>query len=152
MAVFEAVLRIPCAPQQLFDFLLRPANVARISDPRLGLSFTDAPEVVTLGSRIVFQVQGFGVVQTIEHKIVELDEPQLIVEEQVKGPMKAWRHEHVLESISGGTKMIDRVIFEPPGGLLGFLVKESKILESLEDGFIHREEELQRLAARGELG
>jgi ligand-binding SRPBCC domain-containing protein len=152
MAVFEAALDLPCLPQRLFDFLLRPANVARISDPRLGLTFTDAPEVVALGSRIVFQVQGFGVVQTIEHKIVELDDPWLIVEEQVKGPMKAWRHEHVLESIDVGTRMIDRVIFEPPGGMLGFLVKESKILESLEDGFIHREEELQRLAARGGLG
>src|SRR5262249_1459213 len=111
MAVFEAELQLPCEPRQLFDFLLKPANVARISGPRLGLSFADAPEVVVLGSRIVFQVQGFGVVQTIEHQIVELDDPRLIVEEQIKGPMKSWRHEHVLESAGGGTKMIDRVIF-----------------------------------------
>lgn len=152
MAVFEVDFVIPCPQQRLFDFLLRPANVARISDPRLGLSFTDAPEVVSMGSRIVFKVQGFGVVQTLEHQIVELDDPRLIVEEQIKGPMKAWRHEHLLEPEGNETRVVERVIFEPPGGMLGFLVKESTILESLEDGFIHREEELRRIVGRGELG
>jgi len=151
MAVFEDEVWLPCSPDQLFEFLLKPANVARISDPRLGLAFVNAPDVVGEGDVIVFKVQGFGVVQTIEHRIERLDRPALIVETQVKGPMKSWRHEHMLESSKDGTRMMDRVTFQPPGGVLGFLVRESTILESLEDGFQHRSDELKRLVSAGGL-
>lgn len=149
MALFENELWLPCATEALFEFLLRPANVQRISDPRLGLVFEKAPEIVSTGSRIAFKVQAYGVVQKLEHEVIAVDRPTLIVEEQIKGPMKAWRHEHHLEPKDGGVRMIDRVKFEPPGGMLGFLVKESTILDSLEDGFIHREQELRRLIASG---
>ena len=151
MPQFENELWLPCGVDALFDFLLRPANVQRISDPRLGLVFETAPEIVGSGSRIAFKVQAYGVVQKLEHEVVIVERPRLIVEEQVKGPMKAWRHEHHLESKDDGVRMIDRVIFEPPGGMLGFLVKESTILDSLEDGFIHREQELRRMVQTGEI-
>jgi ligand-binding SRPBCC domain-containing protein len=151
MAVFEEDLWLPCPPEQLFAFLLRPANVSKISDPRLGLSFVNPPEVLSAGNVIIFQVQGFGVVQTLEHRITEVERPRLIVEEQIKGPMRSWRHEHHFEPENDGTRMMDRVIFEPPGGVLGFLVKESTILDSLEDGFQHRSDVLRRLAELGEL-
>jgi len=151
MALFEAEVVLPCSLEGLFEFLLRPANVEKISDPRLGLTFVDPPEVVTVGSRIVFKVQGYGVVQTIEHQITEVVAPRLIVEEQVKGPMRSWRHEHHLEPQMQGTRMFDQIRFEPPGGVLGFLVKESAILDGLEDGFEHRKEELLRLARAGEI-
>jgi ligand-binding SRPBCC domain-containing protein len=151
MAQFESELWLPCGAESLFAFLLRPANVQRISDPRLGLMFETAPDVVVTGSRIAFKVQAYGVVQRLEHEVVTVEHPRLIIEEQIKGPMKAWRHEHHLESKNDGVRMIDRVIFEPPGGMLGFLVKESTILDSLEDGFIHREQELRRLIGTGEI-
>jgi ligand-binding SRPBCC domain-containing protein len=151
MAQFENETWLPCRVESLFDFLLRPANVQRISDPRLGLIFEKAPEVVATGSRIAFKVQAYGVVQKLEHEVIVVEHPRLIVEEQVKGPMKAWRHEHHLEAGEQGVRMIDRVLFEPPGGMLGFLVKESNIIEGLEDGFEHRAQELRRLIERGEI-
>jgi len=151
MPQFENELWLPCGIESLFEFLLRPTNVQRISDPRLGVVFEHAPELVESGSRIAFKVQAYGVVQKIEHEITAVERPRLIVEEQIKGPMKAWRHEHHLESHDGGVRMTDRVIFEPPGGMLGFLVKESTILDGLEDGFIHREQELRRLVQLGEI-
>ncbi len=151
MPQFESDIWLPCPTESLFEFLLRPANVQRISDPRLGLVFEQAPEVVTTGSRISFKVQAYGVVQKLEHEILSVERPRLIVEEQVKGPMKAWRHEHHLETSRDGVRMIDRVIFEPPGGMLGFLVKEATILDGLEDGFIHREQILKRLVESGEI-
>jgi hypothetical protein len=39
--------------------------------------------------------------------------------------------------------LINRIEFEPPGGLLGFLVTEDKILETLDDGFDFRRTALQ---------
>ena len=151
MPQFENETWLPCRVEALFEFLLRPANVQKISDPRLGLVFEQAPAVVETGSRIAFKVQAYGVVQKLEHEIVSVERPRLIIEEQVKGPMKAWRHEHHLELKDDGVRMIDRVIFQPPGGMLAFLVKESTILDGLEDGFIHREQELRRLVEKGEI-
>ena len=52
MPVFETSVTIECPRERAFDFLLRPANVARIAPPELGLSFTSAPEIVELGSRL----------------------------------------------------------------------------------------------------
>ncbi len=151
MAQFESELWLPCGVEALFAFLLRPLNVQRISDPRLGLTFESAPDVVDTGSRIAFKVQAYGVVQHIEHEITAVESPRLIVEEQIKGPMKAWRHEHHFEPKDDGVVMIDRIIFQPPGGMLGFLVKESHIIDGLEDGFLHREQELKRIVEKGEI-
>ncbi|OAI53185.1 hypothetical protein AYO47_05430 [Planctomyces sp. SCGC AG-212-M04] len=151
MAEFENELWLPVSVEGLFEFLLRPLNVQRISDPRLGLAFEQAPEVVNTGSLIAFKVQAYGVVQHIEHQITAVERPRLIVEEQIKGPMKAWRHEHQFEAKDDGVMMIDRVVFQPPGGMLGFLVKESHIIDGLEDGFQHRELELRRLIEKGEI-
>jgi ligand-binding SRPBCC domain-containing protein len=151
MAVFEDELWLNCSPEGLFDFLAQPANVEKISDPRMGLKLTSAPDVVTPGCRVVSQVQAFGTVQTLEHEIVQVERPTRILEKLVKGPMKSWVHEHRFEPKDGGVTMLDRVTFDPPGGVLGFLVKESKILEQLEDGFEHRAAALKRLVDSGEI-
>jgi hypothetical protein len=56
MAVFEARITLPCSQREAFDFLLRPANVALISPPQLGLHFIEAPEIVVPGSRLRFRI------------------------------------------------------------------------------------------------
>ena len=44
----------------------------------------------------------------------------------------------------GGVRVTDRITFAPPGGMLGLLVNERKIRESLEEGFGHRHHELEK--------
>jgi ligand-binding SRPBCC domain-containing protein len=152
MPRFEFETRLPCRPASLFDFLLRPQNVARISDPNTGLSIVSAPEIVEVGSRIKFQLMGYGSVQTAVHEITEVLPAARIMEVQVEGPVKAWRHEHRFEADGGGgVRMLDLIDFEPPGGLLGFIATASRISSSLEDGFFYRQQELERLVAGGEL-
>ncbi|AMV22197.1 SRPBCC family protein [Planctomyces sp. SH-PL14] len=146
MPLFEDELVVNCPIDRVFDFLLRPANVVRISDPSMGLRFLNAPEIVELGSRLTFQMMGMGQVQECEHHIVSITPPQLIVEEQTKGIMRKWRHEHIFECQGDGTtRVIDRIEFEPPGGIVGFIVTEKKILGALEDGFFHRHQQLKRI-------
>jgi ligand-binding SRPBCC domain-containing protein len=151
MARFEFETRLPCPPDRLFDFLLRPQNVARISDPNTGLTIVSAPEVVAVGSRIQFQLMGYGAVQTAVHEITEVQHAARIMEVQVEGPVKSWRHQHLFEADGDGVRMLDLIEFEPPGGLLGFIATASRISSSLEDGFFYRQQELERLVASGEL-
>ena len=148
---FEYETFLPCPPHAVFDFLLRPANVARIADPGTGLSITSGPEVVDVGSQIGFQIVVFGKVQAAVHKITELVRPERVIEEQVEGPLKAWRQQHLYEESEDGVRMIDIIDFEPPGGVLGFIATPDRIIDSLEDGYFARQQNLEKLVANGEI-
>ncbi|MGE5191025.1 MAG: SRPBCC family protein [Deltaproteobacteria bacterium] len=146
MPIFETSVALECPRERAFEFLLRPANVALISPPELGLSFINAPEVVELGSRIEFKIQGYGQVQTMVHEITGLVHPQRITETQIRGLFAKWVHEHAFETNEQGQVIvIDRIDFKPPAGLLGLLVTADKILDQLEEGFAHRHTRLQKL-------
>lgn len=151
MPRFEYETELTCSREGLFEFLLSPANVSRISDPNTGLSMVEAPELVQVGSIVRFQLMGYGQVQKAVHEIVEVHPPSRIVEVQIEGPVKAWRHEHIFETTGNGVRMFDLIDFEPPGGLLGIIANASRISGSLENGFFYRQQQLERLVASGEL-
>lgn len=146
MAEFETSVSVRCSLDQAFDFLLRPSNVQRVSPPNVGLHFLGAPEVVEVGSRLEFKIQAYGQVAKFVHEITQVDRPERIVERQVQGLFKSWVHAHELStSPEGETVIVDRIEFEPPGGLLGLLVTSKRILEELEDGYFHRHKQLKKL-------
>lgn len=146
METFEARLTLPCAQEVAFDFLAHPENIKRISPPDMGLFFVEAPERLSLGARMQFKVQAFGVAREATHEITQFDEPGSFTEQQVKGPLGHWVHEHLFEPDGeGAVTMIDRIEFEPPGGVVGLLVNADRILENLEEGFDHRHDQLEKL-------
>lgn len=151
MALFEYETILPCSPISVFDFLRRPQNIARISIPEMGLKFTAAPELIEVGSRVEFQIVSFNQVHKVAHVIKTVTPHELIVEELVQGPMKSWVHTHRFESHSDGVRMFDEIDFQLPGGLLGLFLSEDKILDQLDDGFFYRAQQLQQLAANGEI-
>ena len=151
MARFEFETLLDCPPRTIFNFLLRPANVARIADPGSGLTIVSGPEIVEVGSQIGFQIVVFGKVQSLVHEITELVHSQRVVEVQLQGPLKSWRQQHLYEPHAGGVRMVDIIDFEPPGGVLGFIATAERIASSLEDGFFARQQQLERLVASGTL-
>jgi ligand-binding SRPBCC domain-containing protein len=52
-------------------------------------------------------------------RITELAAPVRFVDEQVSGPFRRWRHEHVFEERQGATLMTDTVDFVSPLGPIG---------------------------------
>ncbi|HWL06885.1 MAG TPA: SRPBCC family protein [Planctomicrobium sp.] len=151
MPLCEYETQLDCSVENLFDFLSRPANVSRVTSPDLGITFTSAPDVLHTGARLDFQIITFGQLIKSSHEIVEFDRPHIVIEQQVTGPMKAWRHRHEYEANGNGTLMRDVVEFQLPGGILGLMLSESKVCDHLEDGFFYREQRLKELIASGEL-
>ena len=146
MAVFETSLVVDAPLERVFDFSIRPANIARISPPELGLRFVTPLEEFSLGAQFEFKVQAWGTVQTSHFEVVEFGRPNVFVEIQLKGPMKSWRHEHrFTTNADGQTVVSNRIEFTPPGGLVGLLVTEAKILDNMDDGFYHRHQQLKKL-------
>jgi len=148
MAEFETRLTLPQTREQVFDFLIRTANLLAMIPPEAGMRAVSVPEILKTGSRLEFQLTQFGQSFKIVHEITEIDPPTKLLEQQVHGLFKLWRHEHLVEEVSAGqVVVIDRIEFEPPGGMLGFLVTKRRILEELESLFAHRHQQMRKMLA-----
>ena len=144
MAVFEASVELACSPEAAFEFLAQPENIRGITPSSVMLIFDAAPKRLSLGARMEFRVQAYGVVRSAVHEVTAWDEPRRFVERQIEGPTGSWEHEHLFQPTSHGVRVTDRITFTPPGGMLGLLINERKLREALEDGFGHRHHELEK--------
>lgn len=136
---------IPCSAQQLRQFLGQTSNLLITSDPDLDLEILSAPEVIAEGERIEFRISAYGFKQRMEHQYVRVSETE-IVAEQIEGPARAWKHTQVVQAGEAPAKcqLVDRIEFEPPGGMLGFVMTEDMIRQSISDGMEFRYEALQQ--------
>jgi ligand-binding SRPBCC domain-containing protein len=146
MPQFESRTTLNASPERVFDYMLRPANLQSIAPPESQFVFVKPPEIIELGCRLTCKVQAYGVVQQLTYEIVELISPQRFREKMVEGPLKSWLHDYIIEKTSdGGTTLINRIQFEPPGGLMGLVVTAKAIESALEDGFYYRGQALKKV-------
>ena len=150
MASFTATSPIlTCVPSALLTFLGRPANLPQISNPDLELEIVKAPPEVMVGERIEFRITAYGFKQRATHEYLTTSEI-LILESQIDGPLRAWQHSQKIQIVSQDScRLIDEIEFECPGGMLGFLLTEARIKESLEEGMEFRYSTLQELIETG---
>ena len=142
---------IECSAVQLRAFLGRTANLPQISDPDLELEILAAPEIVTLGRRIEFRITAYGFKQRATHEYVNVEDMQ-IIEDQVEGPLRAWKHAQQIEIITASQCWLtDRVEFVPPGGMLGYMLTEAKVLTSIQDGMQIRYDALNEIIRSGNM-
>lgn len=143
MPLFETQVSLACPPESLFDYLIRPANVMTLNPPDIDLTLLEAPEVVGEGSRILLQIEAFGYKQQLVHEILNFQRPEGFLLREVEGVLKKFEHVHRFENGPDGTTVfIEQIEYEPPGGMVGFLLTESKIRESMEKNFGFRHDEL----------
>ncbi len=145
MASYSSFVELAATPAEVFDFVIRPTNISAISPKTSGLKFVQAPDAYALGTTVEFELIQFGQVQRVTHKVTRFDRPDLFVEEMTKGPLSHWVYTHKFEPLpGGGTLATDQIEFTPPGGLVGLLITEAKILDLLEAGFDYRYDRLEQ--------
>ena len=142
MAEFEARVDLAAPREEVFAYLTNPDNVAKLTAPEAGLKLVKSPNPFTAGSFIHLELSGFGPTQAMVYEITDLTAPEGFTEVQAKGPLKSFRQEHVLTEAPGGTTLVEKVRFEPPGGMLGFLVTEDRVRKGLLAGYRYRHEKL----------
>jgi ligand-binding SRPBCC domain-containing protein len=75
---------------------------------------------LSLGDEVTFVAKHFGFRLTMTSRITAYERPYSFTDEQVRGPFKRMRHEHVFfERSDGGTRMEDRMTAEAPFGSMG---------------------------------
>ena len=70
---------------------------------------------------------------------------KLIVVEQKQGPLKRWVHANHFEATDTGTRIVEKIDFEPPGGLLGYVITADAIRKDLEKLLAYREKKLKEI-------
>lgn len=122
----------------MFEYFTRPANILSMIPLGTGLAEVNAPEIVEEGSTFDYKVRALGQEMHFLHKVIELTRAVKIVERQLKGLFKEWEHEQGFADASeGGTLITNTIRFEPPGGMLGFLVNAKMIDQQLHKAFDH---------------
>lgn len=145
MAEVEAQVELACSAENVYDFLTHPREAVALSPPEMNLTLVNAPDVLTPGCHVEFQVEAYGMKQPFKHHIMEMDRPHMFREEQLEGLFQSLVHTHRLESNGDGrVKLTDHVVFEPPGGLAGFLLTEKRLVEWMEKSFAYSHAQLRQ--------
>ncbi len=138
MPVFERVSRYPYARALVFDWHTRPAAFTRLHPPGMATLLQAPTDGINVGSEIEIVVSHPLVAALLPNvsrrgvkgpaglrwrlRHVELVPGELFVDEQLSGPFKRWRHEHLFADGPGGSTVItDRVTWELPVNLPGSL-------------------------------
>jgi ligand-binding SRPBCC domain-containing protein len=88
--------------------------------------------LIGVGEQVTWRARHFGIPLQMTSRITALDFPASFVDEQVRGPFKAFRHVHEFEATTTGSIMTDRVEFTAPLGFLGRLVEKLVLRRYLE--------------------
>ncbi len=146
MPSLEASVTIRCPVEKAFDFLTQTENLFQIIPDELKLRVVSAPPQLQLGSRLEVQILAFGPPQNVTYEVTDFTRPHRFTETQVKGILPRYVHEHHFSVVNDGTVLIsDRIDFEPPGGLLGFMLTADRLRTTLNQGLVHRHSSLKRI-------
>lgn len=105
------------------------------------------------GQSVTWTARHFGIRLRMTSRITAYERPTRFVDEQTAGPFARWWHEHTFEAVDGGTRMVDRVEFAAPFGVLGRVVEGLLLTRYVERLIRQRNAWLVReLEGRGEAG
>lgn len=142
MPQLEETCRVLTSPEKTFEFFLRPQLVVEISDPAAGFKLVNAPEVLSTGDEYDVQFIAFGTVRTVKYRAHVDPGSLVIVETMIQGDLRAWEHRKTFVVDGSETVLTDSIVFEPPGGLAGFLMTAEKIEDDVADGLAYRNSRL----------
>jgi ligand-binding SRPBCC domain-containing protein len=78
--------------------------------------------LVKPGDTLTIFAKHFGKTRSLTLRITEMENQQKFVEEQVKGDLKSYRHEHHFMQVENGTIVIDLVEMEEPRDAIGSIL------------------------------
>lgn len=116
---YEGELILPRPREEVFDFFSDPRNLEAITPPWLRFSIlTACPVKMCVGALINYRLRIHGIPVRWQTEITAWEPPRRFVDEQRRGPYREWIHEHRFEPHELGTKAIDVVRYNVPGGKL----------------------------------
>jgi ligand-binding SRPBCC domain-containing protein len=134
---------VPRELDEVFTFFSDAANLERITPPWIRFQIASPCPVQThVGTLIDYRLRIHGLPMKWRSEITAWEPPHRFVDEQRRGPYRFWRHEHVFESCTEGTRVIDNVHYGVPGGALIHALLVRRDVEAI---FRYRQEALRAI-------
>lgn len=147
MYYMEYSQKLPISIQESWSFFSSPANLKIITPPNLGFQITNEKiDEMYPGQIISYTIRPFGNLKMEwVTEITHVREPFYFVDEQRYGPYKFWHHEHWFYSLNDGVKIIDKIYYQMPFGILGKILHKFRIKSDLEKIFSYRSAKLSEI-------
>jgi ligand-binding SRPBCC domain-containing protein len=141
--VFETELWLPRPRDEVFAFFSDASNLEALTPPWVHFqTLTPSPIELRAGTLIDYRLRIRGLPVRWRTRIAVWDPPRRFVDEQLRGPYRAWIHEHSFQERDGGTLMRDRVRYAVP---LDFLMHGFLVRPDIERIFAYREAQMRKL-------
>ncbi len=147
MPTIDLVTDIAAEPEVCFDVSI-DVGVHLAASPTERIVGGVRAGRMRIGEHVTWSARHFGIRWRMTSKIVEYERPHTFVDEMQRGPFGRWRHQHILERTSYGTRMIDHVSFASPFGPLGRVV-DALVLERYMTRLLREHNEHVRAVAEG---
>jgi|SRR5947209_20487950 len=122
MPVLRVVTQIAAPPNVCFD-LSRSIDLhlesMLASEERAVASVTSG--LIGAGEEVSWEARHLGRLWRMTSRIHDFDPPHRFVDQMVRGPFTAFRHEHRFEPEAGGTRMTDVIDFRMGRGPFGLV-------------------------------
>ena len=105
-----------------------------------------ASNLISNGETITIQAKHFGKTRLVTAKVIEFQKPSSFVQEQVKGDLLHFKHEHHFKRVDNGTIMIDMIDFDGPRDVIGKVIGKVYLKKYLEKFINMRNKLIQQYA------
>lgn len=139
---------LPVGMDMAWDFFSDPANLSRITPPRMGFTVVSEPHQgrIYAGQIIEYRLRPvLGIPMYWMTEITRVDPGRMFIDEQRFGPYSFWHHQHHFEPRGNGTLMSDIVHYRVPLGWLGDLANALFVHRQLEGLFSYRTSAVDQL-------
>lgn len=110
---------LPRPPEEVFPFFADAHNLEDLTPPFLRFQVLTPPPIpMAAGTRIDYRLRLHGIPIRWQSEITAWEPMRLFVDEQRRGPYRAWVHTHRFTAKDGGTLVEDEVRYDVFGGAL----------------------------------
>lgn len=146
MYTLEREQCVQCSLTDAWNFLKKPSNLNCITPADLDFQIiSDLPEEMYNGLLIEYRIKIPVIGNHCWVAEIKHIHDYAFVDEQRIGPYSFWYHYHKLIDFDGRVKVIDRVYYDVPYGLIGRVLHALFIRKTLERIFDFRKEKLDEI-------
>ncbi len=149
MPIFERSFKVNAPLREVAAFHDDPVSLAAITPPPVRVTILRFDKPVRAGSSVIFRLSVGPVGVTWDGTIAEYVDQKYFRDVQNSGPFGAWSHTHAFIAEADGTRVIDRVEYEPPFGLIGKLLDPIMVKPALVYLFSYRLKKTREILEQG---
>lgn len=121
MPIYEDSFIVKAPLERVWEFHADPLALPKVMTGPVKMDVTHVDRPLMPGGRILITMRVGPFKQRWNLKLKAREPMKFFTDEQIagEGPMKTWTHTHAFEPAQGGTRVIDRLDYELPLGVLG---------------------------------